>query len=153
MKHIRILSLVSLLPLVSVLASVPALGAEIKRIEVKQISDAPSSVDRNLTGQKVSKFVGDALTFGQEVVDVYWVSDAGDVKSGSGLTLEYRRAYSDEIRSQTKSISMVSRSPRKTTFLLESSGDTRTDGPLLMWRARLVHEGKILAEKTSLNWR
>ena len=129
-----------------------ATGAEIQSVKVR-LSNTPSAVDRTMSGTRSAQFADDATMSGGETVEVYWTPGRGSVKAGSSVTLEYRRAYSDELYNEVRPINATTGVSRKTLFNVETADSAQFDGPILMWRVRLVQEGKVLAEKTSANWR
>jgi hypothetical protein len=128
------------------------MSAEIQRVEVR-VSETPSAVDPNMRGTRLAGPASDVMVSGGETVEVYWTPGRGRIEAGSGVTLEYRRAYGDALHTEARPVNADTGVARKTVFLIEPTDSELSDGPILMWRVRLVHEGKVLAEKTSANWR
>jgi hypothetical protein len=103
---------------------------------------------------KVRKFVGTEYAgAGGETFVVHWTPPPSGLKSGSALILEYRRVHDDTVRGQQRQFTVPVSSPRKTTFTIPTNPAELDAGPINMWRVRLVHGGRLLAEKRSDAWK
>lgn len=127
-----------------------ASGATIGRVELHNEVTGAANGYPDLQRKSIGKFFGSELVSGQERFDVFWQPPVGGLKEGAAMILEYRRQYGEEVHGKTTKFTIPITISRKTSFIADD--EAVTDGPISMWRVRLVRQGRLLAEMNSGTW-
>jgi hypothetical protein len=83
---------------------------------------------------------------------VVWESPRSGTEAGAVLLFEYRRDSDRDIKARNIKYPFRVEGQRTATFVL-TGHDAHKDGRVIMWRVRLIHKGRLLAEKSSDGWK
>ncbi len=133
-------------------AASPAVRAQILDVNHEIESAADGDAPASLMPSRLPKFMDDMLVPARETFTIDWTALPPGLPAGVLVTFEYRQTEAEQVKFLYIKYPFSVRGDRRAAF--EVSGDALdVGGRVTAWRARVVLRGRLLAERSSENWR
>jgi hypothetical protein len=121
-------------------------------VQQLQPAQANATYVHSLSQRRLTKFVDDD-TSGTLRFDVEWQTSKAGCPPGAVVVLDYRLGKSLQTRSIRSSTDCPAKGKRTTTFYVQLPSGEPAGGTDLPWRARILLNTKVLAQRQSTLWR